>query len=296
MNKKTKQKKEGQLTTHLYIPDTQVKPGVPTDHLRWAGLYILDRKPDVIVHAGDHWDMPSLSIYDEGKRAMEGRRYEDDVQAGNDAWDLLNAPLRKFNAGRDRRGGELYVPRKVALRGNHEFRIERAVESAAKWEGKIGYEDLDYGDGWEVYDFLKPVFIDGIGYSHYWANPLSGKPYGGMVSTRLKTIGHSFTMGHVQTLDHAVRYVHGPKGYVQQRGLVAGAFYLHDETYKGYQGNAHWRGLIVKHQVSNGGYDLMEVSLDYLCRKYEGVSLEAFVKEQYPTLWLEQYGSKKGVK
>ena len=30
--------------THLVIPDTQAKPGVPTDHLGWIGEYILDRR------------------------------------------------------------------------------------------------------------------------------------------------------------------------------------------------------------------------------------------------------------
>ena len=55
------------MTTHMFVPDTQVKPGVPTDHLRWAGRYILERKPDVVIHAGDHWDMESLSSWDRGK-------------------------------------------------------------------------------------------------------------------------------------------------------------------------------------------------------------------------------------
>jgi hypothetical protein len=53
--------------THLFIPDTQVKPGVPTVHLSWIGQYIVDRfagRPFdlTIVHAGDHYDLPSLSV------------------------------------------------------------------------------------------------------------------------------------------------------------------------------------------------------------------------------------------
>jgi len=45
------------------------------DHLTWAGQYAVDKKPDVIVHIGDHWDMPSLSHYDKGTKSFEGRRY-----------------------------------------------------------------------------------------------------------------------------------------------------------------------------------------------------------------------------
>ena len=82
------------MTTHLVIPDTQVKPGVPLDHLSWIGEYIVERKPDVVVHLGDHWDFPSLSAYDRGKKAMEGRRYTDDVDAGNEGMNLLTTPIR----------------------------------------------------------------------------------------------------------------------------------------------------------------------------------------------------------
>ena len=83
-------------TTHVVIPDTQAKPGAPTDHLRWIGQYIVDHfrdQPIKIIHLGDHWDMPSLSLYDKGKRAMEGRRYVEDINAGNDAFVVLNKEL-----------------------------------------------------------------------------------------------------------------------------------------------------------------------------------------------------------
>lgn len=55
---------------HLIIPDTQVKPNSPTEHLRWAGMYAAEKKPDVIVHIGDHFDMPSLSTWDVGKKIV----------------------------------------------------------------------------------------------------------------------------------------------------------------------------------------------------------------------------------
>lgn len=265
------------MTTHLVIPDTQVKEGVPTEHLDWIGRYILERQPDVIVHLGDHWDMPSLSTYDRGKLAFEGRRYKADIDAGNRGFTLLNHAVDQYNYGRRRRGQDEYLPRKVVLRGNHEERILRAIQELGHLDGLIGYHDLDTRD-WEVFDFLEPVCIDGVWYCHYFANPMTGRPYGGQVATRLKTLGHSFTMGHVQTLDTAIRFVAGKA----QWGLVAGAAYLHEEDYKGPQGNAHWRGVIVKHQVEDGSYDPMFVSLDFLCRKYEGVSLREFMQREHP--------------
>lgn len=60
---------------HFVIPDTQVKKGVPIDHMAWIGAAIRDYKPDVVVHLGDHWDFPSLSRYDaKGSLASEGAR------------------------------------------------------------------------------------------------------------------------------------------------------------------------------------------------------------------------------
>lgn len=268
-----------ELRTHLVIPDTQAKAGVPTAHLEWCGAYIVDRKPDVVVHLGDHFDGPSLSSYDAGKKVFEGRRYLADVEASNEAFDILCRPLEDYNRQRSIVKHKKYKPELHFLIGNHEERITRAVNDDAKLEGTIGLHDLNYEDhGWTVHDFLKPVELDGVWYAHYWANPMSGRPFAGTAATRLKTLGHSFTMGHQQTLDYATRFL---SNGVQQCGLVAGAFYLHDEEYKSYQGNAHWRGLIVCHQVSDGSYDPMFVGMDYLCRRYEGMSLQKFMRKLY---------------
>lgn len=269
-------KKELKGRIHVVIGDTQVKDGVRTDHLSWIGNYIVDQfaGQDIsVVHLGDHWDMPSLSSYDKGKKEMEGRRYKADIKAGNKAFDLLCQPLVKLN--RSIRKDRQWWPDRHFLLGNHEQRIMRAVEEDAQLEGVIGYDDLNAADwGWKVHPFLQPLFLDGIGYSHYWYNPNTGRPYSGEnLTPRLKTIGHSFTMGHQQGLNYALR----PVGKTRHHGLVCGSTYLHDEKYLGPQGNAYWRGIVVKHQVENGAYDAMFVSLDYLCRRYEGKTLNRFL-------------------
>jgi len=222
-------------------------------------------------------------MYDKGKKSMENRRYKLDIKAANDAWEILNAPFVAFNANRRKTRHAKWNPERHILLGNHENRIDRAVESDAQLEGVISTDDLIYAKtGWKVHSYLSPVFLDGVGYSHFWYNPMNGRPLGGTAEGRLKTLGHSFTMGHQQTYLTAIRYVNDQ----QQRGLIAGACYLHDEDYKGPQGNHHWRGILIKHQVNNGAYDLMEVSLDYLCRRYEGMSLDKFIAKKYPTLRL----------
>lgn len=255
---------------HLFIPDVQAKEGVSLDHLSWIGQYIVDKKPDVIVQIGDFADMPSLSSYDKGKLAFEGRRYKKDIQAATKAMDILLQPLREYNEKQRKDHKARYNPRMVLTLGNHEQRIERAINSQAELEGLISYDDLPYGD-WEVFDFLEPVFIDGICYTHYMANPFTGNPYGGMAATVLKNVGHSFVVGHAQKLEIATRHLTSGQ---QQWGIIAGACYLHDEDYKGYQGNLHWRGIIMLHRVKEGSFDPMFVSLDYLRDRYGKIPTE----------------------
>jgi len=271
--------------THIMIPDTQAKLDVPTDHLNWIGMFIVEEyhnKNIKIIHIGDHADMPSLSQYDKGMKKMEGRRYQDDLDSANEAWRILNQPLYDFNVNRKKTKQKIWNPDRYITLGNHEDRINRAINANPQLEGMLGLDKLDYErSGWKTSAYTQPIWLDGVAYSHYFYNPMTGKPYGGQnIETRLKTIGHTFSMGHQQTLMYGLRFVAGKS----QHGLVAGACYLHDEDYKGPQGNAHWRGIIVKHQVKDGSYDPMFISLDYLCRRYEGSSLENFMSKKYPNL------------
>ena len=259
---------------HVVIPDCQVKPGVPTDHLRWIGNYIVDHfagKKIRVINLGDFWDMPSLSSYDKGKKSMEGRRYKDDIEAGNRGVDILCEPLAKYNKGRRNK----WHPDLHFLLGNHEARIEKACDFDAQLDGVISYEDFNLKKwGWKVHGFLEVVWLDGLAYSHYFYEQNSGRPLSGMAESRLKAVGHSFVQGHQQGLWIAQRStIHG-----RQRALITGSCYLHSEKYRGPQAADEWRGILVLHQVENGNYDLMEVSLDYLCRRYEKKTLKQFMK------------------
>lgn len=246
---------------HIVIPDTQTKPGVALDHLSWIGAYILEEYAGAnlaVVHLGDHWDLPSLSSYDKGKASMEGRRVKEDILVGNRALKALTVETKTWK------------PERHFLTGNHEDRAARLGENDPQLVGILPEFDTK---GWSVSPFLKPVRIDGVHYCHYFYNPLTGRPYTGMAETRLRQIGHTFTMGHQQTLLYAVRFV----AKRSQHALVAGACYLHEEDYLGPQGNAHWRGIVVKHEVERGSYSPMFVSLNYLCQRYEKKSLDRFM-------------------
>lgn len=242
---------------HLIIPDTQVKPFEDLDHLTWVGRAIADLRPDVVVHLGDHWDMGSLSSYDKpGSKSKEGARYIDDIQAGNIGMEMLTAPWRDIKG---------YRPECVFLTGNHEQRIERAIEDdPVRLEGVIGYEDFELF-GFRRYEFLEVVFIDGVAYSHYFQNINSRYAIGGSVDNRLNKIGCSFVQGHEQGFKYGNRVM--PTGKIHH-GIVAGSYYPHDEPYKGRQGNGHWRGIVVLNEVRDGTFDIMPLSMEYMKERY----------------------------
>lgn len=250
---------------HLIIPDCQVKPDIDVSYLRNVGLYIIEKKPDVVVCLGDFADMPSLSSYDVGKKTFEGRRYHKDIEAARKGMETLLAPLWEHNKRQRNNKKSVYNPHLVMLYGNHEDRISRAVESDPKLDGTLSLDDLHYeGYGWECHPFLEVVTIDGVCYSHYFTSGVMGRP---VVSARQLVIKKhlSCVMGHVQKFEIYTEY---KADGTRITGMFAGSCYEHNEDYLGAQGNNYFRGIHVLHNVHNGEYDHMAVSLDYLKKRY----------------------------
>ena len=245
-------------TEHCFVPDCQNRPGIPVEHLAGAANYILDKQPDTVILAGDWWDLPSLSSYEKpGSAYFEGKYLSADLEHGNDQMeDFLKIIRRGDKIG--------YKPRIVFLMGNHEYRMQRAMDKdPVTTRGILGEHLFHLPADLEVHPFLEIVTIDGIMYSHYFVNPESAMKnvLGGQISNRLNKLKRSFTQGHQQILLTGEQYIGGGQ---RIRGCVAGAFYQHHEEYMGPQGNDHWRGMIYKHEVRNGDYDLMELSIKYL--------------------------------
>jgi hypothetical protein len=137
------------------IPDCQVHPGVPIDHLVWCGKYLALKKPDVIIQLGDFTDLPSLSTHNSaGSLQLEGTRYKQDISYSKFAMGKFVNELHKVSG---------WNPYMYLTLGNHEHRIIRAVEADPKLEGTISLEDLEYEKfGWKVYPFLQPIVAGGV--------------------------------------------------------------------------------------------------------------------------------------
>lgn len=249
----------------LVIPDQQVKPGVDTTYIDHLAQYILDKQPDVIVNLGDLADMPSLSSYDVGKKAFEGRRYKDDVESVINAQMRLFTPLAQYQERQRINKKKVYDPRTIILLGNHENRINRAVNNDPKLDGVLSVDDLGYKSFWnEVYPFLDVVEINGVAFSHYFTTGLAGRP-SSTANAQLNKQHQSCIAGHQQGLQIAMANNAAGKRITS---IIAGSCYTHDEEYLGVQGNKHWRGVLMLHSVKDGEFDLVSVPLDYLEKKY----------------------------
>lgn len=253
------------VTKHLIIPDVQAKPGNDFSYLACLGRYAVKHKPDVIVCLGDFADMPSLSQYDVGKKSFEGRTYQSDIEAAKEAMAYLMVPILREQTRLTLNKKKSWNPKLVLTLGNHENRIDRAIELDRKLDGLISINDLEYSTyGWEVVPFLQPIIIDGVVYCHYLTSGVMGRPI--TTARGILTQRHqSAVVGHQQGRD--VAYSKRADGK-RITALICGSCYEHNENYLDAQANNHWRGVVLLNEVCDGEYDEMFVSLKFLREKY----------------------------
>ncbi len=250
--------------THFVLPDVQAKDGNDFTFLSCIGKYIVDKKPDVIICIGDFADMESLSSYDVGKKSFEGRSYQKDIQAAREAMDALLVPIYEYNKAAKKSKHKLYKPRMVLTLGNHEDRINRAINEDRKLDGLISVDDLPYQD-WEVIPFLEVITIDGIAYSHYFTSGAMGRPIGSAAALLSKKHMSCFA-GHQQ--GRQIAYGMRADGH-EMTAIICGSCYEHDENYLGAQGNNHFRGAYMLYDVRDGRFDELPLTLKYLKERYK---------------------------
>lgn len=243
--------------THLVIPDSHAHPDY--DNTRYSVLsnLVADLKPNTVIDIGDWFDMASLCSYDKGTKGFQGRRYQADIAAGIEAQDRLLSPLR---------GRKKKLPRFVRCLGNHENRINRAIDKEPELlDGTIGLSDLQSKEyKWEEYPFLSPVNVDGVNYSHYFVSGTMGRP----VSSAKAMLNHqnaTCIMGHTHTLDVANR------SNIEGRRLWAifcGVFQDYTPGFAYSSDYLWWPGVLVLHNVQNGDFDPEFISMKRLKEVY----------------------------
>lgn len=241
------------------IPDVQAMPGVPMAHLTWAGKYLVEKRPDVIVCIGDFGDFPSLSRFGQGTLEWEGLRYKADLNAFHRAMQLFLTPIRAAETDDD------WHPAKIFTLGNHEDHITRFVNENPVLEDFMSLDDLKLHEyGWQVYPFLQPVSVGGVSFCHFFPSGIMGRPITS-AKALLSRLHMSAVAGHQQgrMIDYAKR-----ADGVDMTAIISGSFYQHRYDYLSPFTNQHWRGMYMLHEVKDGSFDEMAVSIDFLRRRY----------------------------
>lgn len=262
----------------VLLPDFQVKPGAPQDHFPWIAAYIVEKKFDVVIQIGDWNDNHSLNGHAEkGSLPLEGARYIDDIAAVTNSFKLLNDPIQAEIARLAKNHKKRWEPRLIYQKGNHEARADRVANNDPKYQGVVSSDDFKT-PGWERYEFLKVIEIEGVQSCHYFKMQNSNNPIGGTADNRLNKIGATHVGGHTPG------FLYGNRVYPDGRtrhSLTCGSAYLHVEDYRSSQCNTHFRGIVALNDVRDGDFDIMPVSLKFLCRKYEGMELDRYCKLKY---------------
>lgn len=251
----------------IVIADTQIDKDSPLDHLYALSKYIWKYKPETIIHIGDHWDFPSLSSYASAKDS-EGKRLIDDLESGLSAFRAIMSHTEQRNKKAKRNKQERYTPTKHFLSGNHENRLNRFISNQPVIDGIINLQEMIENEGWNFHEMCSPLWINDFAFNHYMENPMSGRPMGGSMESKLNKLPHSFCHGHQQQFQFARRQNLQGKPHL---GVCAGSFYMHDESYRGAN-NTEIRGFThFKYFTNRYGYhdyDVEFISLERLLQDF----------------------------
>lgn len=162
------------MVSTLIFADAHVEPNQPLTRFEKCAKLIVDRKPDRIVQLGDFVSMSSISGWDMSKRLMmEGRRYQEDVEAGREAINLLFSELDCLQKRQRVHKQKLYSPKVLWMEGNHEDRLYRYLEQNPELDGALDLaQDLGLiARGIIPFQYRERVVMNGVNYLHA---PLAG--------------------------------------------------------------------------------------------------------------------------
>ena len=256
--------------TAIIFSCAHATPDVSNDRFKWLGELLYDVRPDYLIDLGDFDDMRSLCTYDDKRpNIVVSQNYEQDINHGQEARDLIRHKIRKMKVKR---------PYFIGLEGNHENRIKKALEYDPRLAGEkygVSFKHLQtnhwYDEYYEYSNSAPAIFdLDGISYAHFIASGNSGSAMYGEyhASGLLKKRFRSTTVGHSHKRDIYFKDDAYPYPAI---GLVAGCFKGEEDTWAGQANHDWWKGVIIKRNIRHGSYDPEFISLSRLEEAYGNV-------------------------
>lgn len=219
----------------LIIADTHISPST-TNCIQFykLGEYCVKYKPEAIIHLGDVANLDSLNnlICERGLYTTD-----EEVNFVNECIESLNTPIDLYNLRMRKNKKKLYRPKKYLCLGNHDVR---------KKNNKI--KNLFIKQGWIVIDYLKPLIIDNILFTHCVkfinSECIANTPNDILSITHASTVvGHS----HRFSYESGFRYSDNKKIFCIKAPMYS------DETPQYAEGSyQNWdRGFIILDTISN---------------------------------------------
>jgi len=258
-------------TDILVIPDSHAQPGHEPIHMAPLGRWIVQQRPEYVIHLGDGADMESIMTH-HSKYSAEMQRYDEDIRAFIEADKALWAPLEEYNLAQQRNRKRMWFPNSIYLIGNHEQRIERLAHDQPVLLGKVGLDDLQLEKRWNnVVPYRVPAYVGGIGFTHNVASGIMGRSLGqpNLARKVAQKQKMSWVVGHDHTFD-----VHVDKTGDGRKFITFSAGCFLPPTWEAeYAGGEHLKwsnGVLVLRNVRGGwphdGWDW--ISTERLLRDY----------------------------
>ena len=173
---------------------------------------------------------------------------------------------------RPRKKKDRVDPKRVALLGNHEYRIQRFIDSpeGRPFEGIIGLDSLQQTKpelgGWEQIPFLQSYECQGIMFSHYFGSGTMNHP-ASSTSTMLNKQHVSCIAGHSHLYQHS-QAASSADG-LTRHAIMAGCYFEHNEAWAS-QANLLWRrGLLLLTDCDGAGdFDHQWLGMNQIKARY----------------------------
>lgn len=243
---------------------THSEPETSNERFDWLGKFIYDIKPDAVWDLGDGAEMGSLSSFDNAKPGIiMSRNYEADIDSYGDSRERI---WHKFSKQKRKR------PARFGLQGNHEYRIEKAVEANPRLHGKdIGInpdhlEPSRWFDEYHSYVNGAPAIAtwEGVNFAHYVSNGNFGSALSGEhhAYNLLKKMMRSTVVGH----SHKLNVYFRPEA--KAIGAVIGCYKGGATSWAGQANSEWWKGVMLMHNLKDGWYDPQFISQEQLRKEY----------------------------
>lgn len=257
----------------LTFTDAHIVTGVDLSHMDKLGRLIVDERPDKIIQLGDFVSVESLSHWDQKKKLLiEGRRYEADIAAANEAINRMFTPLADYNATRRENKKAMYRPDVDWFFGNHEYWVDQYVEQHPELHGHMNlHTDLNFSTAIEntgcfkVHDYPHVEVIDNIGFMHaprHRAGVIAGKY---VCARALDHYNISIFFGHThRKVEFSIGRVGNSGGIQVLRAMTLGCFFVEEPEYTKSNSNDFWRGAHIITTYPDGTADIDSRQLEHM--------------------------------